>query len=311
MEEANILETRKISPAGFALGNIISLAANADKNPVNQGDFTSGLSYALYVRGVTLLSQDFQRWIEKHRPSSTGNQLSFSGMEAGVANETQEDETTYHLKLMYMDLLKPVYQQWHHMNLLSKIGNGDFIREDTSSENLQLLDVVYFYCSMLKIFAMINPGAACLPILNILSFNSGFLVRLWDAIEGFTFPVEHNHRQNILMVNNKSEPSDNKAKVTSKSGGPKWAGALQKITGKPQSDSGSLSSTGSKAIHDHASASCMKNWDVEPLRRGPHGVPRDMSSFLHLFCASYSHLLLVLEDEEFYEKQVRPFRVVC
>lgn len=301
MEEASKLEIGKISPTGFALGNIICLAGN-DEN---------GLNYALYVRVVTLLSQDFLRWIERRRPSSTENHLSFSGMETVVSNETQEDERANHLNLMYMDLLKPVYQQRHHMNLLSKIGSGDFIREDASAENLQLIDVVYFYCSMLKIFSMMNQGAGSLPILNILSFTSGFLGRLWDAIEGFTFPVEDNHRQNIILVNSKSGPSQNKSKVTSKSGGAKWASVLQKITGKAQSDSGALSSTGSEIILDQASASYIKNWDVERLRRGPHGIPQDLSSFLHLFCASYSHLLLILEDEEFYEKQVSPFCLTC
>lgn len=47
-------------------------------------------------------------------------------------------------------------------------------------------------------------------------------------------------------------------------------------------------------------------WDIELLRQGPDGISKDLSCLLHLFCASYSHLLLVLDDLEFYEKQV-PF----
>ncbi|XP_052728708.1 E3 ubiquitin-protein ligase UPL7 isoform X2 [Vigna angularis] len=49
-------------------------------------------------------------------------------------------------------------------------------------------------------------------------------------------------------------------------------------------------------------------WDIEPMRNGPQGIPKDMFAMLHLFCATYSHLLLVLDDIEFYEKQV-PFQI--
>lgn len=39
-------------------------------------------------------------------------------------------------------------------------------------------------------------------------------------------------------------------------------------------------------------------------KKGPDGVPEDVLPVLLLFCAAYSHLLLVLDDEEFYEHQV-------
>lgn len=45
-------------------------------------------------------------------------------------------------------------------------------------------------------------------------------------------------------------------------------------------------------------------WDVEPFRKGPEGLTTDSSHLIHLFCAVYAHLLLVLDDIEFYEKQV-------
>ncbi|CAM8916889.1 unnamed protein product [Rhodiola kirilowii] len=315
VEEANTSETVVFSPAGFALGNIICLAVSPYMNTMNLGEFTCDLNYALYVRGVTLLSQDLLRWLDKHRPSSMANQLYISVMETSNANDTREDETTYQMNLMFMDLLKPIYQRWHHLHLLSTIESGDLIQENANPtaanpRNLQLLDIVYFYCSMLKIFTMLNPGAGSLPILNMLSFTSGFLDRLWDAIEVFAFPVEDHQQKNINILNNKGEgePSTNKAKGSSKAGGPRWANVLHKITGKPQTDSGFLGSSDSETMVNQASASYNEKWDVEPLRRGPHGIPKDMSSFLHLFCASYSHLLLVLEDEEFYEKQV-PFKL--
>uniref|UniRef100_A0A7N0UAZ7 HECT-type E3 ubiquitin transferase n=1 Tax=Kalanchoe fedtschenkoi TaxID=63787 RepID=A0A7N0UAZ7_KALFE len=312
IEKADTSEAEVISPCGFAIGNIICLVVCADKNPMNLGGFTCGLNYALYVRGVTLLSQDFLRWLDKYKPSSTGNQLSISGRETSIAINTKEDETTYQLNLMYMDLLKPVYQQWHHVTLLSTLESGGYIQENASLTaeipgNLQLLDIVYFYCSMLKILAMLNPGAGSLPILNMLSFTSGFLGSLWGTIEGFAFPDEgHYHRSNNILKSESEPSSIKKTKESSKAEGPRWANMLNKITGKPQTESGILCSTSSGTSHDQAGVSYNENWDVKPLRRGPHGIPKDISSFLHLFCASYSHLLLVLEDAEFYEKQM-PF----
>jgi hypothetical protein len=44
--------------------------------------------------------------------------------------------------------------------------------------------------------------------------------------------------------------------------------------------------------------------DLEIVKKGPEGVPEDVLPVLLLFCAAYSHLLVVLDDEEFYDHQV-------
>lgn len=44
--------------------------------------------------------------------------------------------------------------------------------------------------------------------------------------------------------------------------------------------------------------------EVENVKKGPEGVPEDVLPVLLLFCAAYSHLLVVLDDEEFYDHQV-------
>ncbi|RVX11797.1 E3 ubiquitin-protein ligase UPL7 [Vitis vinifera] len=83
----------------------------------------------------------------------------------------------------------------------------------------------------------------------------------------------------------------------------KWETMLQKITGKSQMDVDLISGrTRTSQVKEDA----FDVWDVEPLRCGPQGISKDISCLLHLFCATYSHLLLVLDDIEFYEKQV-PF----
>jgi len=44
--------------------------------------------------------------------------------------------------------------------------------------------------------------------------------------------------------------------------------------------------------------------ELDNVKKGPEGVPEDVLPVLLLFCAAYSHLLVVLDDEEFYEHQV-------
>lgn len=43
---------------------------------------------------------------------------------------------------------------------------------------------------------------------------------------------------------------------------------------------------------------------MDNVKKGPEGVPEDVLPVLLLFCAAYSHLLVVLDDEEFYDHQV-------
>lgn len=45
--------------------------------------------------------------------------------------------------------------------------------------------------------------------------------------------------------------------------------------------------------------------EMDIAKKGPEGVPEDVLPVLLLFCAAYSHVLVVLDDEEFYEHQVR------
>lgn len=88
-------------------------------------------------------------------------------------------------------------------------------------------------------------------------------------------------------------------------GGNKWVSALHKITGKSQAEIDHTDLRGNQPkprLVDKEDSSDV--WDIEPVRPGPQGISRDMSYMLHLFCASYSHLLLILDDIEFYEKQV-------
>ncbi|CAI7802439.1 unnamed protein product [Closterium sp. NIES-54] len=49
-----------------------------------------------------------------------------------------------------------------------------------------------------------------------------------------------------------------------------------------------------------------ERWDVESMRKGVAGVAADVAVVMTVFCRAYAHLLLVLDDEEFYQRQI-PF----
>ncbi len=49
---------------------------------------------------------------------------------------------------------------------------------------------------------------------------------------------------------------------------------------------------------------------LESMRKASEGVPDDVVPVLLVFCAAYSHLLMVLDDEEFYELQVFNFSCI-
>ncbi len=49
---------------------------------------------------------------------------------------------------------------------------------------------------------------------------------------------------------------------------------------------------------------------LESMRKASEGVPDDVVPVLLVFCAAYAHLLMVLDDEEFYELQVFYFSCI-
>ena len=93
-------------------------------------------------------------------------------------------------------------------------------------------------------------------------------------------------------------------KHVSKDGANKWVNVLHKFTGRSQAATDCIDSIGSHSEPSRVNDDSSDVWDIESMRHGPQGVPKDMFAMLHLFCATYSHLLLVLDDIEFYEKQV-------
>ncbi|PSS32854.1 E3 ubiquitin-protein like [Actinidia chinensis var. chinensis] len=316
-----VSHSKEMPQVGWLLANVLCLASVSDNNYGIPGKFIQGLDYASYIHAVTILSENFINWLEN------SGWLRKESQESEIHSETSAESidtqlfgtltTCESLKMSYIDFYKPVYQQWHLMKLLSLEKETFVHRVDNPPPNnlgslgkCDLLDVAYYYSYMLRIFSVLNPVVGSLSVLNVLSFTPGFLVNLWLALERSTFPGKsHNAEDNFLSGNktfgNKNDGvTERKQKVVSKDGANKWAVALHKITGK--SDVDYTASTEVQPSHNQVYEGSSDVWDIEPLRHGPEGLSKDTSCLLHLFSASYSHLLLVLDDIEFYEKQV-PF----
>lgn len=306
-----------IPPVGWALANILCLAAGTESDFMDSGRMNQ--AYGSYVHVVNSLAEYLLAWLDKVGWTEKEEEDSQSNNEtSGESSCTalHEDQTRYvNFKMSYMDLFRPVCQQWHLKKLLaitSESANGSVAKTLPldGAENfgkLQLLDIVHLYSYMLRIFAIFSHTTKSLPVLNMLSFAPGFLSNLWGVLESSLFPSSSRTPKDSYLgaskiSRKKKDGMDRKLKQISKDGSNKWRTVLHKFTGKSQADDDLVDS-----VHDDKSEEDTSDvWDVESLRRGPLGISKEISCLLHLFCATYSHLLLVLDDIEFYEKQV-PF----
>ncbi|KAJ4970715.1 hypothetical protein NE237_003814 [Protea cynaroides] len=315
---------QEIPAVGWALANIINLAIESENDSADSQRFAQGLDCKLYVHVIITVAENLLACFQAVGQTEKGNhdcQSSIDDSRGTVDPDTCGTERIGSLKMSYIDLLKPVHQQWHLTTLLTIVNKDDFILEsDTSPDQsleylgrLELLDIVYFYSYMLRIFSYLNPTLGSLPILNMLSFTPGFLVTLWGALENSIF-LGKNHtteddKPGISGVsgNQIDKSFQKKQRRHAKDAGNKWVTVLQKITGKSSADVDCMHSFNCSSSSSYDGDSC-DIWDIEPVRLGPQGISKDISCLLHLFCATYSHLLLILDDVEFYEKQV-PFKL--
>ncbi|OVA19458.1 HECT [Macleaya cordata] len=315
---------RLIPYVGWALANIINLATECQNDSLSPGKFAPGLDCTVYVHVVSILAEKLLAWLDNAGCSRKENHECLENFVASaevIEPAISESQTTFgSLKLSHIDLFRPVHQQWHLMMLLAFIKKDALILETGTSPNqsleclrkLELLDIAYFYSYMLRVFSSLNPAGGSLPILNLLSFTPGFLVYLWQALEGSIF-LEKSHSvvgdkpcTSATEVNQNDENTGRKQRLTSKDAGNKWVTVLQKITGKSSRDVDDGNLINDPPSFSQVEGDLCDTWDVEPFKQGPQGLSKDMLCLLHLFSAVYSHLLLVLDDIEFYEKQV-PF----
>uniref|UniRef100_A0A0E0NZN3 HECT-type E3 ubiquitin transferase n=1 Tax=Oryza rufipogon TaxID=4529 RepID=A0A0E0NZN3_ORYRU len=297
---------------GWALGNLVTLATEHD-DLSNSGCFVQGLDCCLYVDAINCVSQSLLKFFEENKEML----LSF-GDSVDTSFIKENDTSDSCSRTLFMDLLKPIYQQWHLRKLLvlakedavCKRQNNHDPDTQTHSRSLKLLDIVCFYYHMLRIFSLLSPSIGSLPILNMLSFTPGFLVDLWGALEIYIFgQAVHKlqgpkHERESATSSSGEHVSSMRQRRNFKDTSNKWSNVFQKITGK--SNDAEDTNLVDNPLNSEQNGEALILWDIEAMRQGSECIGKDLMQMLYLFCATYGHLLLVLDDIEFYEKQV-PF----
>lgn len=317
MDQLDITTNSKVMPGvGWALANTMYLAIASETSAQNSGRFAAGLDCTSYLRVVVILADSLLTSLENY--SSLMPLCDETRAEKELSSDpafNMDDIACGPSKLSYIDLFKHVYQPWHLDKLLaleneSSIHGSDKLPSSKSDykQKIELFDVAYYYSCMLRLFSALNPLLKALPILNMLSFTPGFLLTLWVQLEKFLFPG-NNHFASLKSpytsrTLDQSDGHSDKQKRFSRDTGNRWVNVLHKITGKALSDNDSLDLGNEQPNLNPIEELPSNEWDIELLRQGPEGISNDISCMLHLFCSSYSHLLLVLDDIEFYDKQV-------
>ncbi|KAH9605964.1 hypothetical protein KSS87_020716 [Heliosperma pusillum] len=291
---------------GWALSNLIGLASVGENSSTETRTFSLGLDIVRYVKALNILAENLLTTIENNRFLQK-EQLEFGEVE-GISNGSinlcsyLRDSTLGSLN--YVDLLKPVCQQWHLLKLMSAVDSSN--KDDVKA--LELLDITLLYSHIIRIYSFLN-SAGSLPVLNMLAFTPGYLVSIWAALKFSFFPDKAQSSRDKfdgvseLHGNRLDKLSKKKQSKLSKDGGGKWVNVLHKISGKSQTDAESSNTSHNQSVDGQGEENGDDEWDIESLRFGLGNIPKEKSCLIHLFCATYAHLLLVLDDIEFYEKQ--------
>lgn len=317
MDLSEVSYPKDMPRVGWALSNIISLVTGSENGFIESNSFTDGVDIVGYVHVLNTLAERFLTEIENNRFAQKERQVEGGRSSSGMS--TYLAETTFG-SLNYMDLLRPVCQQWHLSKLMVTVKSNAFTNENDSFTTksdpkqikvLELLDIAHFYSYMIRIYSGLNLTLGPLPVLNMLSFTPGFLVSIWGAMEHALYPEGARASGDDLyyaaeMYGNKSAGSSKrKQKQPSKDGAARWVNVLHKFSGKSQTEADNDSDDG-QTRDSPGKTNLDDMWDVGSLRCGLESFSKEKLCLIHLFCAAYAHLLLVLDDIEFYEKQV-PF----
>ncbi|EOA23422.1 hypothetical protein CARUB_v10016604mg [Capsella rubella] len=302
--------TMEIPSVGWAIGNIISLATVSETDFMDPQESNPELFYVLYVRVIVTLSENLLSQVEKVGIRDTH-------LDTEATSKTGKGENS--VKISFVELLRPVCQQWHLAKLLAVSGKEIRVIADKdastsskkASEALGLLDIARLYSCMLRIFCVLNPVVGPLPVLNMISFCPGYIVSLWNSLDSVLLPkngctADDLSHGSVKSSWNTRSPSEKKLKHLKNDGVNRWVNVLNKFSGKSPGPREHVECTSDQPESSQVNESTDDVWDVETLRGGPVGISKDVSCLLHLFCATYAHLLVVLDDIQFYEKQV-PF----
>ncbi|CAK9258356.1 unnamed protein product [Sphagnum jensenii] len=320
--------------SAWALGNVVCLAMDS---PQSKGDagrefsahFVSGLICEEYVQALCCLLDDLDPWLDvKRKRQREEKAVSKDNEDVGPCSEdaTRGNGSVKVLEATIFQLLveslRPLHHQWHLLQLLHEatLKGGQPVIDTAagrksvggvSEPKFGLAVVAKLYANLLSAFAVLNPFGGALPVLNLLAFTPTLLPRLWDwlrtsrglahlitaEVEGESQQFHGTHMAPVKAV------SDDKY---GKTAGSRWAGAFGwKLRSRSRSTSTSHAAERADDLEGDEESSVFAS-KLESMRKASEGVPDDVVPVLLVFCAAYAHLLMVLDDEEFYELQV-PF----
>ncbi|KAL3681995.1 hypothetical protein R1sor_000017 [Riccia sorocarpa] len=304
------------------------------------GRFVKGLNLGDYVKALCCLLSDLSPWIETKQQQQRfksrytaedsddidGDHLDiFLASPHSPSDDDDGDGDRRDFLQLLRDNLKPVYQSWHLQQLLEACKTPSFMNEDVfeiqdlqanalpTRKPLGLLEVAKLYSSFLAAFTAFKLSSGPCPILDVLALSQSLFPLLWDWLtSALNLPssVGVSSRAALETSRNFGTPKDCSAAKTT---GGKWAAALvlrmrTKGTGAEGSSTTEKGSSSNLEKVDptresEASEGAFQLWSFDSMRRGPAGIPADAVPVLTLFCDAYAHLLVVMDDEQFYERQ--------
>ncbi|KAG6544429.1 hypothetical protein Mapa_014067 [Marchantia paleacea] len=335
-------ELELFPPSLWALANLVSLASGSGPATVKgkeiAGRFVKGLECEDYVQALCCLLSDLRPWIDsKQQQQRFRSRYTSEDCDEGDVNHfgifmdnasgsidhsSNDDFTAVHQLLQ--ENLKPVHQTWHLQQLLEACKNSATAKEEPGGmqalqggsakekKPLGLPEVAKLYSSLLAAFTAFNLSGGY-PILDVLALSQSLFPLLWDWLRSslkLPTSVGYSSKSTIPSSRSAFAPKDGNP---AKNAGGKWAAALV-LRMRTRSSGAEGSTTADKAgssnlekldssRESEADLGASQLWALEAMRKGPVGVPSDAVPVLSLFCASYAHLLVVMDDEQFYERQ--------
>lgn len=319
----------------WALANLVSLAHGSSAKRIDaDGHFVKGLVLEEYVLALCCLLNDLTPWVEskqqeclKSRYSNEDTdeiealRLGFRGKNSPHRSDGDQSFGTSSVLPLLCKTLKPLYQTWHLALLLGacdekRCGTETTGVDESPRRSLQLPEVANLYSSSLVAFSIFKQNGGQLPILNLLAFSQTLLPRLWVWLQ-LSLNLQLPSSKGINGSHAKSSSQLSKSLAIPKEGNSgkqpaagKWAAALglkMRIRNTGAEGSSSSDKPQIATREGDSDESSPQLWDLQSMRSGPGGVPLDAVPVLSLFCAAYAHRLMVVDDEEFYERQVWHF----
>lgn len=287
--------------SAWALANVVNLASASGQGTNRSREFghqfVKDLICEEYVQALCCLLDDLTPWIEnenrKHVDHET-NELEYAS----------EDKRT-HLSPageLLLNLLRPLNQQWLLLELLNVASKSVADPGANLQKQFGLSEVAKLYSNLLALFSALNSFGGALPVLNILAFTKSVLPQFWGWIcDVLKLQEVSGSKMSPQLDKGGVEGSKLSSEKGNKGIGTKWAASLAtKIKSKTSGAESSLLECSSETSRHQN----LQRWDMDAMKHGPAGVPQSAIPVLSLFCAVYAHLLMVLDDEEFYERQV-------